>query len=91
MSQARLDAQFSGRVQGVGFRYNTCEVAERFEVRGYVRNLADGRVRLVAEGESTELEEFLEAVQCRMSGFIRDVEVDRSPANGEFSDFSIRP
>ena len=41
---------FQGHVQGVGFRYATHGLAQRFAVAGYVRNLADGRVELVAEG-----------------------------------------
>ncbi|MEX0867854.1 MAG: acylphosphatase [Pirellulales bacterium] len=91
MSQARVEVLFSGRVQGVGFRYNACEVAERFRVLGYVRNLPDGTVRLVAEGEGAELDAFIVAVGERMSDFIRDTHVERSTPNGEFSDFSIRP
>ncbi len=91
MSQARVDVLFSGRVQGVGFRYNVCEVAERFRVLGYVRNLPDGTVRLVAEGEKAELDAFIAAVGERMSDFIRDTHVERSTPNGEFGDFSIRP
>jgi len=90
MPSTRVDVRFSGRVQGVGFRYNTAEVAERFDVRGYVRNQPDGTVRLVAEGEKEEIREFVAAVQERMSGFIRDTEIDESTPNGEFADFSIR-
>lgn len=84
------DVHYSGRVQGVGFRYTARELAQRFEVSGYVENLADGRVRLVAEGEPAELDRFLEAVAKQLDRYIRGSDVRRHTAGGEFSDFSIR-
>ena len=65
---------FSGHVQGVGFRFTTRQVAQEYEVAGYVQNLADGRVRLEAEGAEAEVEAFLGAVEERMHGHIRKVE-----------------
>lgn len=80
---------FSGRVQGVGFRYTTEAVAARFEVTGYVRNLPDGRVELVAEGASGELDRLQGAVEQAMSSNIREVVVADSPASGQFTGFRI--
>ena len=54
---------YEGRVQGVGFRYTARRVAAGFDVAGYVRNLADGRVELVASGDADEVDGFLEAVR----------------------------
>jgi len=54
---------YEGRVQGVGFRYTARRVAAGFDVAGYVRNLADGRVELVASGDAEEVDGFLEAVR----------------------------
>ena len=51
MPRERRRVVFSGRVQGVGFRFTCQSLARGFDVAGYVRNLADGRVELVAEGE----------------------------------------
>ena len=81
---------FSGRVQGVGFRYQTAQVAREFEVSGCVQNLADGRVQLEAEGTEAEVGAFVAAVIDRMTGFIRKIE--RSPARRppEFRGFSMR-
>lgn len=86
----RRNVLFSGRVQGVGFRYTTCEVAAAHRVLGYVRNLPDGRVELVAEGESAELDRFIEAVKKRMSGCIREMQGHDSPASREFTEFDVR-
>lgn len=87
--QVRRTVYFSGRVQGVGFRYTTVQVAAGFRVAGYVRNLPDGRVELVAEGAPPELDRFLTAVQQAMSGCIREVAITESPATAEFRSFTI--
>jgi acylphosphatase len=81
---------YSGRVQGVGFRYTTCAIAERFRVAGYVQNLPDGCVRLVAEGEADELSRFLDAVAAELERHIENVEIRTVQATGEFADFRIR-
>ena len=82
----RLSAHFTGRVQGVGFRYTTTHVARSFAVAGYVMNLPDGRVELVAEGEQKELRAFLAAVQDAMGRNITDTRSDLTEANGEFGE-----
>ena len=80
----RYTVHFSGRVQGVGFRYTTERVAEGFRVAGFVRNLPDGRVRAVAEGDREELDRFVWAVCERMAAYVSDHHVEQSPATGEF-------
>lgn len=81
---------FAGRVQGVGFRYQTLQVAKGFEVSGFVQNLPDGRVQLEAEGARTEVREFVVAVQERMEGYIRKVEQTETQRAPHFQGFSIR-
>lgn len=87
--RVRKLAHFSGNVQGVGFRYSTCSIAARFAVTGYVKNLADGRVELVVEGASSEVEALLTEMQQRMDRYIRRVQVQDEQATSEFSDFGI--
>lgn len=86
----RRTCLFSGRVQGVGFRYTVSNLAMKYDVSGYVRNLPDGRVELVMEGTDAEMSELLQAIQQRMDGFIRKVDQSETPPNGEFSHFTIR-
>ena len=85
----RREVHYQGRVQGVGFRYTTREIARGFRVTGYVMNLDDGRVRLVAEGEGSELDRFLAQVAQKFGDCIRGSSVDKSPATGEFAEFRI--
>ena len=86
----RAHVFYSGRVQGVGFRYLAREVAFGFEVTGEVRNVPDGRVELTAEGEEAEVRAFLEAMQASQLGsHIRNAEVNWSGATGEFKNFGI--
>jgi acylphosphatase len=72
---------YSGHVQGVGFRYTAQRLAARYPVAGYVRNLPDGDVELVAEGPADQVEAFLGAVAGRMADSIERVTVrDETPA-----------
>ena len=81
---------FSGHVQGVGFRYAVLQVAREYEVTGYVKNLADGRVMLEAEGAAAEVAAFLDEVQAKMPGYIRQVERTGGGRVAQFSGFAIR-
>ena len=81
--------QYSGRVQGVGFRYTARRIAGGFAVAGFVRNLASGDVELVAEGEADEVQRFLDAIASRMAGYIREQQVSDAPASS-VSGFDIR-
>lgn len=90
MSRQRREVHYRGRVQGVGFRLTASEVARGYDVTGFVQNLPDGSVRLVAEAEPEELEAFLAAVRRAMQGYIHGEDVVSQPATGEFRQFSIR-
>lgn len=86
----RLHVIFSGRVQGVGFRYAVCHAAEPFEVAGFVRNLWDGDVEVVAEGTEQELVGLLNAIRSsRMHRNIAGEQVRWEKATLEFDRFGI--
>lgn len=87
----RLHVFYSGRVQGVGFRMTAEETARQLGVVGWVKNLRDGRVELIAEEEQVVLQAFLQAIQTGpMSCFIQQADVRWSAWSGSFTDFQIR-
>ncbi len=89
--KGRLHAFISGRVQGVAFRFFAQHVANMLGVTGWVRNLHDGRVEVVAEGNREILEQFLEELKRgpRLAR-VEEVEVSWEDYKGEFVDFTIR-
>ena len=81
--------RFRGNVQGVGFRYTAVQTAGRFDVTGWVRNEPDGTVKCVIEGESAEIGAFLDALNDRMGGHIRDRDEQTAPFSGRFHGFDV--
>ena len=90
MNLVRVNVHYSGRVQGVGFRYIVKSLVPGYEVLGTVKNLPDGRVEMVAEGQQVALEDFLQAI--RDSGLrrnIQDEELVWGEAEDKFRGFNI--
>ena len=86
----RRTVRYAGRVQGVGFRFTAQETAAVFRVTGYVQNLHDGRVLMVAEGARSEVERFCRALEVTMQRNITGTDVDEQLAEPQCSDFTIR-
>jgi len=85
-----MQIYYSGTVQGVGFRYNVKSVANGFEVTGTIRNLADGRVELLAEGAKDELEAFRQGIRdSGLEHFIQNEDITWNEAKNEFRGFEI--
>jgi len=84
------EVYYAGRVQGVGFRYTVRSLAGRFEVTGFVRNLPDGRVHLVAEGPPDQIAALLDAVKAEMGYYIRETNETERAATGRFRSFEVR-
>ena len=85
----RVHVFFSGRVQGVGFRYTAVSIARGFLVTGFVRNLDDGRVELLAEGEEEDLKSFLAKISAEMAGHTTRTEESWGEARGDVRGFRI--
>ncbi len=86
----RVDVFFSGTVQGVGFRYTVEKMARRYEVTGFVRNLPDGRVEVVAEGEEDEVREFLRSIEdSSLGSYVRDKQVSWQDFKNQYRVFEI--
>lgn len=84
-----LSVYFTGRVQGVGFRYQTLQVAKGFEVTGFVKNLSDGRVQLEAEGEESEVQAFVADLEDELGSYIRHAEKRGGTQKQKFFNFTI--
>jgi acylphosphatase len=87
----RAHLYISGRVQGVNFRYYTKQQARTLGVKGWVRNLTDGRVEAILEGDKVAVEGMVD--WCRQgprAARVDTVDVDWEKPSGEFSGFNIR-
>ena len=81
----------SGRVQKVGYRSKVIALARDMGITGWVGNLSDGRVKVIAEGDAAALDRFASALKVKNALVdVSDVEVERHDATGEFDDFSKR-
>lgn len=91
MTKARAHAFISGRVQGVFFRSTTRSKAKNLGISGWVKNLKDGRVEAVFEGEDDKVKEMLDFCHEGPSAAqVSDVEINWEEYQGEFSGFEIR-
>jgi acylphosphatase len=90
MAKIRTHLEVSGRVQGVYFRYAAKEVANRLGLTGWIRNLPNGKVEAVVEGEEADVEEMIEwCYQGPPGAKVSRVNVQRNIARGDFSWFEI--
>jgi acylphosphatase len=80
---------FKGHVQGVGFRASTLNIAQQFDVTGTVENLSDGTVRVIVEGPSNEINDFVKAIQSRLGRYINGTHRHEDIPSNQFTDFSI--
>ena len=80
---------YSGMVQGVGFRFTTHHIATQLGLKGWVRNLKDGRVEIVAEGPKGKLEELCQKLTEHFSEYIHSQEIDFLSAEGKYSTFDV--
>ena len=87
----QLHAYVKGRVQGVGFRYNTLKSAQEYDLKGWVRNLRDGRVEVLAEGQHEDLNLLLAVLRKGpVSADVNDVDYEFTDASGKFNRFYVR-
>jgi len=88
---SRVNIFISGLVQGVFFRSETQKKAKQFGIFGWVRNLADGRVEILVEGEREKLEELIDwAGKGPVSSRVDNLEIIWQEYKGEFTNFEIR-
>ena len=80
---------FKGRVQGVGFRWTARRIALGYDLTGYVKNLPDGTVEMLAQGDIKEIQSCLDEIADSFGGYIRDTQVNSVEPNGTYTDFRI--
>jgi acylphosphatase len=88
----RISVKVTGRVQGVGYRYYVADGAQQTHVTGYVRNMPDGSVQVIAEGIEDSLLKFVRYLHAAGDPviFVSHLEVEWVTPTGEFSGFGIR-
>ena len=84
-----MEVHFLGRVQGVGFRWSTWKLADKYPLAGYVKNLPNGSVEMIVEGEESEAKAFLSALRNQMSTCIDSCEIVESQGPARFEEFTI--
>ncbi|QDV19395.1 Acylphosphatase [Gimesia panareensis] len=88
--QIGLRAIYEGRVQGVGFRYRTSQLAQRYPITGFVKNLADGTVELVAQArDQSVLDRFFDDMMLTFATNVTDVSIQGIPADPGRQEFTI--
>jgi len=85
----RWHIYFLGRVQGVGFRYTCKTVAQRYAVSGWVKNLSDGSVEMVVEGQRAAIRSYVDDVCDSTHGRVEDIQVSKTDGTNEFRGFGI--
>lgn len=80
---------YSGRVQGVGFRYTVHRFARAQELDGWVRNLGDGRVEILVEGSQAAIEELCERIDQQFEGYVREKKMVLAQAKGTLGAFYV--
>ena len=73
----------------MGFRFTVEDIAAELDITGWVKNLSDGRVELLAEAEEDKLKDFLERINKRFSGYFHRADIQWFPAKGEYKEFRI--
>ena len=86
----RLHVYYYGSVQGVGFRYTIERTAVSLGLTGWVKNLNDGRVEAIVDGDKNSIDKFLAKTGSVFKEYIRDIDTDWSESKNEFETFDIR-
>ena len=85
----QVHVYFTGRVQGIGFRFTCQDIARGMGITGWVKNLPNGRVEITAESDEEKLSEFISRLKTYFSRHIEDTDINWQGAGGEFKDFGI--
>ena len=80
---------FTGRVQGVGFRFTARRAASRRQLTGFVRNLPDGTVEMLAQGRSEDIDDCIQDLKEYFAGYLKETSIEEIPPDPRYIDFKI--
>ncbi len=80
---------FIGRVQGVGFRYTAHRMAHRHKISGFVRNLPDGTVEMLAQGPAQDIDDCIQKIKEYFGDYLRETRTQEIPPDPKYKDFRI--
>jgi acylphosphatase len=80
---------FTGHVQGVGFRFTAHRIASRYQLTGFVRNLYDGTVEMLAQGSGQDIDNCIQDIKNSFAGYIREALINETPPDPKYKDFRI--
>jgi acylphosphatase len=89
VSQIAKHIIFSGHVQGVGFRFTAYHIANRHKLTGFVRNLPDGSVEMLAQGTADDIDSCISQIQESFAGYVRQTFVEEIPPDLKYEEFRI--
>ncbi len=80
---------FIGRVQGVGFRFTAHRIAKRCQLTGFVRNLTDGTVEMLAQGQAEDINNCIKELEDSFAGYVRESKIEEVPLDPRYRNFKI--
>ena len=80
---------FIGRVQGVGFRFTARRAADRRQLTGYVRNIPNGSVEMLAQGRSEDIDDCIQDLKEYFAGYLKETRIEEIPPDTKYIDFKI--
>lgn len=89
MNQTAKHIIFTGRVQGIGFRFTAYNIANRCQLKGLVRNLSDGSVEMIVQGHSKDIDDCIRDIQESLESYINQTNVEDVPLNPDYKEFKI--
>ena len=89
MDQIAKHIIFTGQVHGVGFRFTAFNTANRHQLTGFVRNLPDGAVEMLAQGTAGAVDDCIRDIEEEFSGYVSETKIEETPPNPQYKDFKI--
>ena len=80
---------FIGRVQGVGFRFTAHRMAQRHQLTGFVRNMPDGTVEMLAQGPARDIDDCIRDIKEYFGDYLRETRIQEIPTDPKYKDFRI--